>query len=172
MCINFSEFRYTTFSPHVLSLDFSVFMYWTCNSMNNLSSYCGLVDAKIGASDKDLPVRNGLETKPKLLIEKYSSYSADCFATSCKSALWLWLFWKNFVRIGKIIRRITWLFFTLALSSFVVLKNWLLANKISILIFTFECLQKSSFVTATNSHCLHLKTLTLPCELTLGTRIP
>ena len=24
--------------------------------MNNLSSYCGLVDGKIGASDKDLPV--------------------------------------------------------------------------------------------------------------------
>ena len=24
--------------------------------MNNLSSYCGLVDAKIGSSDKDLPV--------------------------------------------------------------------------------------------------------------------
>ena len=31
-------------------------MYWTCYSMNNLSSYCGLVDAKIEASDKDLPV--------------------------------------------------------------------------------------------------------------------
>ena len=31
-------------------------MYWTCNSLNNLSSYCGLVDAKIRASDKDLPV--------------------------------------------------------------------------------------------------------------------
>ena len=26
--------------------------------MNNLSSYCGLVDAKIRASDKDLPVTN------------------------------------------------------------------------------------------------------------------
>ena len=26
--------------------------------MNNLSSYCGLVDAKIRASDKDLPVQN------------------------------------------------------------------------------------------------------------------
>ena len=26
--------------------------------MNNLSSYCGLVDAKIRASDKDLPVRD------------------------------------------------------------------------------------------------------------------
>ena len=26
------------------------------NSMNNLSSCCGLVDAKIRASDKDLPV--------------------------------------------------------------------------------------------------------------------
>ena len=33
-----------------------IFMYWTCNSMNNLLSYCGLVDAKIRASDKDLPV--------------------------------------------------------------------------------------------------------------------
>ena len=27
------------------------------NSMNNLSSYCGLVDAKIRASDKDLPLQ-------------------------------------------------------------------------------------------------------------------
>ena len=33
-----------------------IFMYWTCNSMNNLLPYCGLVDAKIRASDKDLPV--------------------------------------------------------------------------------------------------------------------
>ena len=42
------------FSP-VLSLEFSC-IYWTCNSMNNLSSYFGLVVAKIRASDKDLPV--------------------------------------------------------------------------------------------------------------------
>ena len=35
------------------------FMYWTCNSMKNLSSYCGLqVDAKIRSSDKDLPVHH------------------------------------------------------------------------------------------------------------------
>ena len=27
-----------------------------CNSMNNILSYCGLVDASIRASDKDLPV--------------------------------------------------------------------------------------------------------------------
>ena len=26
------------------------------NAMNNLLSYCGLIDAKIRASDKDLPV--------------------------------------------------------------------------------------------------------------------
>ena len=31
------------------------FLYTTC-SPHDLSSYCGLVDAKIGASDKDLPV--------------------------------------------------------------------------------------------------------------------
>ena len=31
--------------------------------MNNMSSYCGLVDAKIRASDKDLPVAAMLETQ-------------------------------------------------------------------------------------------------------------
>ena len=35
-----------------------VFMYRTRNSMNNLLSYCGLVDARINASKKDLPVPN------------------------------------------------------------------------------------------------------------------
>ena len=33
-----------------------VFMYCTGKSMNNILSYCGLVDVKINASDKDLPV--------------------------------------------------------------------------------------------------------------------
>jgi hypothetical protein len=35
-----------------------VFMYWTRNSMNNLLSYCGLVDARISDSEKDLPVQS------------------------------------------------------------------------------------------------------------------
>ena len=44
-------------TQHVLPrFELGNFMYCTCNSMNNLSSYCGLVDAKIRASDKDLPV--------------------------------------------------------------------------------------------------------------------
>ena len=33
--------------------------------MNNLSSYCGLVDAKIEASDKDLPVLKTLNIEEK-----------------------------------------------------------------------------------------------------------
>ena len=44
------QFMYTTCSELV------VFMYWTGKSMNNLLSYCGLVDARISASEKDLPV--------------------------------------------------------------------------------------------------------------------
>ena len=32
------------------------FMYLICDSMNNLLSYSGLVDARISASEKDLPV--------------------------------------------------------------------------------------------------------------------
>ena len=48
-------------TQHVLPrFNLGIFMYWTCNSMNNLSSYCGLVDVKIGASD--LPVKNNLGT--------------------------------------------------------------------------------------------------------------
>ena len=44
-------------TQHVLPrFELVIFMYWTCNSMNNLFSYCGFVDAKIRASDKDLPV--------------------------------------------------------------------------------------------------------------------
>ena len=35
--------------------EIGIFMYWTCN---NLLSYCGLVDASISASEKDLPVSN------------------------------------------------------------------------------------------------------------------
>ena len=41
---------YTTCSELV------VFMYGTGKSMDNLLSYFGLVDARIRASDKDLPV--------------------------------------------------------------------------------------------------------------------
>ena len=37
--------------------ELAIFMYRTCNSMNNLLSYCGLVDARISASEKDLPVQ-------------------------------------------------------------------------------------------------------------------
>ena len=45
-------------TQHVLPrFELGIFMYWTCNSMNNLSSCYGLVDAKIRASDNDLPVR-------------------------------------------------------------------------------------------------------------------
>ena len=32
------------------------FSYWSCKSMNNLLSYCGLTDARMNASEKDLPV--------------------------------------------------------------------------------------------------------------------
>ena len=49
-----------TISVHNMSFpcsELGILMYnWTFDSMNNLPSYCGLVDAKIRASDKDLPV--------------------------------------------------------------------------------------------------------------------
>ena len=44
--------------------------------MNNFLSYCGLVDAKIRASDKDLPV-------PKTKRQKYGMNETE-FVTSYK----------------------------------------------------------------------------------------
>jgi hypothetical protein len=41
--------------------ELGIFMYWTGNSMNNLLSYCGLVDAKVRASDKGLPVTKRID---------------------------------------------------------------------------------------------------------------
>ena len=44
-------------AQHVISrFELGIFMYWTCNSMNNLLSYCGLVNERISVSDINLPV--------------------------------------------------------------------------------------------------------------------
>ena len=47
--------------------------------MNNLLSYCGLVDAKIRASDIDLPVSNQLNEL------KFIPFFCDSVSLSCKS---------------------------------------------------------------------------------------
>ena len=39
-------------NPHACS-ELVVFMYWSGKSMNNHMPYCGLVDPRISASDKD-----------------------------------------------------------------------------------------------------------------------
>ena len=76
-------------TQHVLPrFELGIFMYWTCNSMNNLSSYCGLVDAKIRASDKDLPVwpswlcnarsiKIELHERPCNILESHHSISGE-----------------------------------------------------------------------------------------------
>ena len=60
-------------------------MYSTGNSMNNLSSYCGLVDARIRASDKDASVyiyfifdfSNGKEIQPPIMLTNVSFDNLD-----------------------------------------------------------------------------------------------
>ena len=66
-------------TQHVLPrFELGIFMYWTCNSINNLSLYCGLVDAKIRGYDKDLPVR-----------QKYSAiHSGPLQVFKCKCYYW------------------------------------------------------------------------------------
>ena len=51
------QFMHTICAVRVRSMFWACnFMNWTCNSMNNLLSFCGLVDARISVSEKDLPV--------------------------------------------------------------------------------------------------------------------
>ena len=50
-CKNKKQFVYPTCSELV------VFMHWTGKSIINILSYCWLVDSRISASDKDLPVQ-------------------------------------------------------------------------------------------------------------------
>ena len=38
--------------------ELGIFMYRTSDSMNNLLSNCGLVEVRISASEKDLPVQS------------------------------------------------------------------------------------------------------------------
>ena len=53
---NFSEYQSKKQFVYATCSELVVFMHWTGKSMNNLLSYCGLVDARIRASNKDLPV--------------------------------------------------------------------------------------------------------------------
>ena len=58
-----NQFVYTTCSELV------VFMYWTGKLMNNRLTYCGLVDTKISASEKDLPVKFAFKVDNSVLVK-------------------------------------------------------------------------------------------------------
>ena len=58
--------------------EIGIFIYWTCNSMNNLPLVnCGLVDAKIRASDKDLPVSKQVLRLWGKLVASPASYACE-----------------------------------------------------------------------------------------------
>ena len=54
--------------------------------MNNLLSYCGLVDAKIRASDKDLPVKTIFPSMIKKLTNKKTN---ALFSTYIYRLIWI-----------------------------------------------------------------------------------
>ena len=56
LCTQIGFFCFCFHIQNNLSTQLVVFMYWTRNLMNNLLSYCGLVDARISASENFLPL--------------------------------------------------------------------------------------------------------------------
>ena len=80
-CQNEKQFVYKTCSEHV------VFMYWAGKLMNNLLSNCGLVDMRIIASEKDLPVTSTACTSE----QKWRPNSVPSFTltlVTCNLGLW------------------------------------------------------------------------------------
>ena len=49
---NSEQFMYT------ICYELGIFINWTCDSMNNLLSCCGLIEVRMSSSEKDLPVFN------------------------------------------------------------------------------------------------------------------
>ena len=62
-----------------------IFTNYNDNITNNLFSYCGLVDARISASEKDLPVSSYYLWNERLRI----TYSSAQYDTNYKK-LWTW----------------------------------------------------------------------------------
>ena len=121
-----------------------VFMYWAGKSMDNLLSYCGLVDVRINASDKDLPVTMTVKT---IWRKKYISYSTLI-------GIFFQLTWGPFKNLGedglvlakytKILTMHVFLLLKLYkaitpwLSSFLIWDNFDLFDRSICFEFTFE----------------------------------
>ena len=58
----------------IYATELVVFMYRTGKSMNNLLSYFGLVEPRISASDKDLPVSTNTISKKIISLSKKISF--------------------------------------------------------------------------------------------------
>ena len=61
-------------TQHVVNL------YFSGNSMNNLSSYCGLTDSSMRASDTDLPVKVAKSHTPSIFNFVPTSKKLTCLA--------------------------------------------------------------------------------------------
>ena len=87
------QFLYTTCSELVF------FLYWSWESMNNLSSYCGLTDSRMSASDTDLPVLGTSRT-----ISKSTNFWSRARDPYCK---WIFLL----ASIGLSFFRVPWIWY-------------------------------------------------------------
>ena len=101
------------------------FMYWTGKSMNNLLSFCGLVDMKINASDKDLPIIAVFlqhQYGPSIITSK--SWSKNL---SNQNKLFLLFPWQNVNWNAKMNKCLFWLNTEICWQNF-WRNNWTIHN--------------------------------------------
>ena len=70
--------------------ELGIFIYSTGHSMNNLSSYCGLVNARIRASDK-VSFVSAMVLKTHLSNEKYYNFINAIISSGSMWSLHAWL---------------------------------------------------------------------------------
>ena len=92
------NYKCRTWTKHGQNM-FCPCMFWTCsfqgNSINNILSYCGLVDARISASEKDLPVQIDW-WRMFLLWNSKETFLANCPGKLCwKISKWWKIVWAS-----------------------------------------------------------------------------
>ena len=125
-----------------------VFMYWTGKSMNNLLSYCGLVDAKIRASDRFICKQSLFFPKfwSSRILKNFQSQQLKCeIKKSCRKLKEIFTLILDLKKSLQFVTRDT-LLYSLGYPGY-------LKKKVGIITLISDCLRRPQFVKLYNFLC-------------------
>ena len=136
-------------TQHVLPrFELGIFLYWICNSMNNLLSYCGLVDAKIRASDRFICKQSLFFPKfwSSRILKNFQSQQLKCeIKKSCRKLKEIFTLILDLKKSLQFVTRDT-LLYSLGYPGY-------LKKKVGIITLISDCLRRPQFVKLYNFLC-------------------